>query len=49
MAASIGRELVRQRDEIERIASENIVSLAVLDAVGLVLANKYAEGHPGRR
>lgn len=49
MAASIGREFVRQRDEIELIASENIVSLAVLDAVGLILTSKHAEGHPGRR
>ncbi|WP_428929045.1 serine hydroxymethyltransferase [Marinibacterium sp. SX1] len=45
----IGRELGRQRDEIELIASENIVSRAVLDAAGSVLTNKYAEGYPGRR
>ncbi|MYA90106.1 MAG: serine hydroxymethyltransferase [Boseongicola sp. SB0662_bin_57] len=49
LAAAIGRELGRQRDEIELIASENIVSQAVLDAAGSVLTNKYAEGYPGRR
>jgi len=49
LAAMIGRELGRQRDEIELIASENIVSRAVLDAAGSVLTNKYAEGYPGRR
>ena len=43
------RELGRQRDEIELIASENIVSRAVLEAQGSVLTNKYAEGLPGRR
>ena len=42
-------ELGRQRDEIELIASENIVSLAVMQAQGSVLTNKYAEGYPGRR
>ncbi|MEM8731039.1 MAG: serine hydroxymethyltransferase [Pseudomonadota bacterium] len=47
--ASIERERGRQQDEIELIASENIVSQAVLDAVGSVLTNKYAEGYPGRR
>jgi glycine hydroxymethyltransferase len=47
--AGIGRELGRQRDEIELIASENIVSRAVLEAQGSVLTNKYAEGLPGRR
>ncbi len=46
---SIKRELTRQRDEIELIASENIVSKAVLEAQGSVLTNKYAEGYPGRR
>ncbi len=46
---SVGRELNRQRDQIELIASENIVSQAVLDAQGSVLTNKYAEGYPGRR
>jgi glycine hydroxymethyltransferase len=47
--ASIRDELGRQRDEIELIASENIVSLAVLEAQGSVLTNKYAEGYPGKR
>jgi glycine hydroxymethyltransferase len=42
-------ELGRQREEIELIASENIVSQAVLEAQGSVLTNKYAEGYPGRR
>jgi glycine hydroxymethyltransferase len=42
-------ELKRQRDKIELIASENIVSAAVLEAQGSVLTNKYAEGYPGRR
>jgi len=49
IADAIGRELARQRDEIELIASENIVSRAVLEAQGSVLTNKYAEGLPGRR
>jgi glycine hydroxymethyltransferase len=49
IANAIARELGRQRDEIELIASENIVSRAVLDAAGSVLTNKYAEGYPGRR
>ena len=49
IAAAIGLELGRQRDEIELIASENIVSRAVLEAQGSVLTNKYAEGLPGRR
>jgi len=49
LAAMIGRELGRQRDQIELIASENIVSRAVLEAQGSVLTNKYAEGYPGRR
>jgi len=47
--SSIERELGRQRDEIELIASENIVSRAVLEAQGSVMTNKYAEGYPGRR
>ncbi|SAL80718.1 serine hydroxymethyltransferase [Caballeronia arvi] len=47
--ASIARELGRQQDQIELIASENIVSTAVLAAQGSVLTNKYAEGYPGRR
>ena len=46
---ALGRELTRQRDEIELIASENIVSRAVLEAQGSVATNKYAEGYPGRR
>ncbi|OWJ71315.1 serine hydroxymethyltransferase [Haematobacter missouriensis] len=46
---AIGKELGRQREEIELIASENIVSLAVLEAQGSVLTNKYAEGYPGKR
>jgi glycine hydroxymethyltransferase len=49
LAAAIGRELVRQQDGIELIASENMVSAAVLEAQGSVLTNKYAEGYPGRR
>ena len=49
VAASIGREERRQRDGIELIASENFVSAAVLEAVGSVLTNKYAEGYPGKR
>ena len=49
IASAIGRELGRQRDEIELIASENIVSRAVLEAQGSVLTNKYAEGYPGKR
>src|SRR5690242_16064415 len=46
---AIRLELGRQRDEIELIASENIVSRAVLEAQGSVMTNKYAEGLPGRR
>ena len=49
IADAIGLELGRQRDEIELIASENIVSRAVLEAQGSVLTNKYAEGLPGKR
>jgi len=49
IADVIVKELGRQRDEIELIASENIVSRAVLEAQGSVLTNKYAEGYPGRR
>ena len=49
MAKAIDQELGRQRDEIELIASENIVSKAVLEAQGSILTNKYAEGYPGRR
>ena len=49
IAAAIGHERDRQRFQIELIASENIVSRAVLEAQGSVLTNKYAEGYPGRR
>jgi glycine hydroxymethyltransferase len=49
IAAAVGRELKRQQEQIELIASENIVSRAVLEAQGSVLTNKYAEGYPGRR
>jgi glycine hydroxymethyltransferase len=47
--AAIEQEHERQQDEIELIASENIVSKAVLDAAGTLLTNKYAEGYPGKR
>ncbi|MBN8530512.1 MAG: serine hydroxymethyltransferase [Alphaproteobacteria bacterium] len=47
--SAIGKELTRQQDGIELIASENIVSKAVLEAQGSVLTNKYAEGYPGKR
>lgn len=46
---ALGLELNRQRDKIELIASENFVSQAVLEAMGTVLTNKYAEGYPGKR
>ncbi len=49
IAGAIRAEVGRQRDEIELIASENVVSRAVLDALGSPLTNKYAEGYPGRR
>jgi glycine hydroxymethyltransferase len=49
IAAAVARELHRQQSQIELIASENIVSRAVLEAQGSVLTNKYAEGYPGRR
>jgi glycine hydroxymethyltransferase len=49
IAGWVGKELTRQQDEIELIASENIVSRAVLEAAGSVLTNKYAEGYPGNR
>ena len=49
IAQAIAQELGRQRHEIELIASENIVSRAVLEAQGSVMTNKYAEGYPGRR
>ena len=49
IAAAIGEELGRQRNKIELIASENFVSPAVMEAMGNVLTNKYAEGYPGHR
>ncbi len=49
IAAAIRQELQREQDHIELIASENIVSRAVLDAQGSVMTNKYAEGYPGKR
>ena len=49
LAAAIGDELGRQQDQIEMIASENIVSTSVMEAQGSVLTNKYAEGYSGRR
>ena len=49
VGAAMGRELARQRENIELIASENIVSPAVMAAMGSVLTNKYAEGLPGKR
>lgn len=49
ISAAMKRELTRQSEQIELIASENIVSRAVLEAIGSVLTNKYAEGYPGKR
>jgi glycine hydroxymethyltransferase len=49
VAAAIGREEERQRTTLEMIASENFTSAAVIEAVGTVLTNKYAEGYPGAR
>jgi glycine hydroxymethyltransferase len=49
VAAAVEGELQRQRDTLEMIASENFVPRAILEAVGSVLTNKYAEGYPGRR
>ncbi len=49
IAAAVNKELSRQRDKIELIASENIASTAVLEATGSVFTNKYAEGYPGKR
>jgi glycine hydroxymethyltransferase len=49
VARAVAEELTRQQEKIELIASENIVSRAVLEAQGSVLTNKYAEGYPGRR
>ena len=49
VAEAIDHELNRQRTKLELIASENIVSRAVMEAQGSVLTNKYAEGYPGKR
>src|SRR6202041_824627 len=49
IAGILRQELVREQDGIELIASENIVSAAVMEAQGSVLTNKYAEGYPGKR
>ncbi len=49
LLSSINQELARQQDQIELIASENIVSRAVMEAQGCIMTNKYAEGYPGRR
>ena len=49
LGAAMERELTRQRENIELIASENIVSPAVMAAMGSVLTNKYAEGLPGKQ
>ncbi|MEG0936289.1 MAG: serine hydroxymethyltransferase, partial [Clostridia bacterium] len=49
IAAAISQELERQRSSVELIASENFTSPAVMEAVGSVLTNKYAEGYPGKR
>ncbi|MBL6932564.1 MAG: serine hydroxymethyltransferase [Rhodospirillales bacterium] len=49
LLVSINQELARQQDQIELIASENVVSRAVLEAQGSIMTNKYAEGYPGRR
>ena len=46
---AVSKELVRQQEQIELIASENIVSKAVLEAQGSIMTNKYAEGYPGKR
>ena len=49
VAGEIEKEVMRQRNNIELIASENFVSNAVIEAMGTPLTNKYAEGYPGRR
>ena len=49
VAAAMDKETNRQRDNIELIASENLVSKAVMAAMGSTLTNKYAEGYPGKR
>ena len=46
---AIDNEMIRQKEQVELIASENIVSKAVLDAQGSILTNKYAEGYSGKR
>jgi len=49
IADVIRKEMERQRDGLELIASENMVSRAVLEAMGSIMTNKYAEGYPGKR
>ena len=49
VASALGQELSRQRSSVELIASENFTSQAVMEAMGSVLTNKYAEGLPGKR
>ena len=49
LGQSLQKELIRQKNQIEMIASENFVSRSVLEAQGSVLTNKYAEGYPGKR
>src|SRR5271168_3906314 len=49
IAAAVDHEVLRQHEGLEMIASENFVSQAVLEAVGSVFTNKYAEGYPGKR
>ena len=49
VGAAMGDELKRQRRNLELIASENLVSPAVMAAMGSILTNKYAEGYPGKR
>ncbi|MBU0625210.1 serine hydroxymethyltransferase, partial [Patescibacteria group bacterium] len=49
IAVALENELTRQRTGLEMIASENIVSMSVLEALGTVLTNKYSEGYPGKR
>lgn len=49
IADAIEKELIRQRNKIELIASENFVSRAVMEAMGSPLTNKYAEGYPNKR
>ena len=49
ISAAINDELTRQRNTLELIASENIPSLPVIETMGTILTNKYAEGYPGKR